>query len=706
MTPSPRSRSFSKLPKLKEEIDNIINSGMTVPFIAITESWLKDHIHDSQIYIDNFNVFRSDRKVSKNGGVVLYIHDKITVSDISYFDDDTCGGVICVCKNVKCIIACVYRPPNCAKISFSNLLNFVSEFIISHNPLNKMNVIIFGDFNFPQICWESLDFCSDSLDLCSFMEKFFLSQYVRENTRKNNILDLFITDDCNFAELVKVNNVNFSDHNIVKNFTNFFSNLSSTKITSNEQVGNLDFSKINYNLSDFESINFEFSKVDWDKFSEGPVEEFPEKFHRLVYSIVSKHSKLKPEAPKCTPNYIQRRLNTINRKLRKCKKLLLKYSVTNQQKFIIMNKRIVSLENQKIETILNARLNEERRALENIRKNNKYFFKYANKFRKTPSSPNILLDEHDNPIISHKKIADALQDQFKGVFSIPKNDSDFDHSSFNNNKKPSVLDLPDLVITEKDVILAINEIKIDSKCPNYDIPAIIIKNCKYTLCKPLKLFYQKSFNTGIVPRKYKTQLIIPLFKKGIKTKAQNYRPISLTSHIIKIFERILRKYLTFYFEVNHFFNNNQHGFRSERSCSTQLLAHITHILTNSSNGHDTDCIYVDYAKAFDKIDHGLLLKKLHSYSIPKSYINWIKNFLMERTQTVYLNNNFSYPTPVMSGVPQGSVLGPLLFIIYINDMPDVICNSQILTFADDTKIVSKISTTDDTLTYKKTLIIL
>ena len=368
-----------------------------------------------------------------------------------------------------------------------------------------------------------------------------------------------------------------------------------------------------------------------------------------------------------------------------------------------MNKRIVSLENQKIETILNARLNEERRALENIRKNNKYFFKYANKFRKTPSSPNILLDEHDNPIISHKKIADALQDQFKGVFSIPKNDSDFDHSSFNNNKKPSVLDLPDLVITEKDVILAINEIKIDSKCPNYDIPAIIIKNCKYTLCKPLKLFYQKSFNTGIVPRKYKTQLIIPLFKKGIKTKAQNYRPISLTSHIIKIFERILRKYLTFYFEVNHFFNNNQHGFRSERSCSTQLLAHITHILTNSSNGHDTDCIYVDYAKAFDKIDHGLLLKKLHSYSIPKSYINWIKKFLMERTQTVYLNNNFSYPTPVMSGVPQGSVLGPLLFIIYINDMPDVICNSQILTFADDTKIVSKISTTDDTFNLQKDL---
>ena len=153
MNPSARSKSFAKIPRLKEEINKINNSGLDVPFIAITESWLKEHIHDAQINIENFNVFRSDRKLSKNGGVLLYIHKKIIVNEVLLFDDDVCSGVICLCKNSNCIIACVYRPPNAGKESFSNLLKFLSEFITGHNPLNKLQVLIFGDFNFPQICW-------------------------------------------------------------------------------------------------------------------------------------------------------------------------------------------------------------------------------------------------------------------------------------------------------------------------------------------------------------------------------------------------------------------------------------------------------------------------------------------------------------------------------------------------------------------------
>ena len=215
MTPSPRSRSFSKIFKIKEEVEKLLTSGASIPFIAITETWLKDHVHDAQICINNFNVFRSDRKISKNGGVILYLHNRITVTKVSYYDDDFCGGVICLCQNVNFIIACVYRPPNSNKESFSNLLKFLTDFINSHNSLNKMQVIIFGDFNFPRICWDNPKFSPDSVLLDSFMDSFFFHQYIRQNTRHNNILDLLLTDNPKFVDLVKVECVDYSDHNLI-----------------------------------------------------------------------------------------------------------------------------------------------------------------------------------------------------------------------------------------------------------------------------------------------------------------------------------------------------------------------------------------------------------------------------------------------------------------------------------------------------------
>ena len=136
----------------------------------------------------------------------------------------------------------------------------------------------------------------------------------------------------------------------------------------------------------------------------------------------------------------------------------------------------------------------------------------------------------------------------------------------------------------------------------------------------------KSFDAGIVPQQYKKQLIIPIYKKGPKTMPENFRPISLTAHTIKIFERILRDKLSNYFESNSIFNSNQHGFRRQRSCATQLLSHTHYIHSGLVEGNGVDCIYIDYAKAFDKVDHGVLLKKLRYYGVGEKYVNWIHSF--------------------------------------------------------------------------------
>ena len=217
----------------------------------------------------------------------------------------------------------------------------------------------------------------------------------------------------------------------------------------------------------------------------------------------------------------------------------------------------------------------------------------------------------------------------------------------------------------------------------------------------MKFLTHISFNLIIFINK--TQQIIPLHKKGPKTNPENFRPISLTSNIIKLFERILRKKLVQYFESNQLINPNQHGFRKGHNCSTQLLTHTCNLMSCLVNGNEVDSIYIDYAKAFDKVDHNLLLQKLEDYGVTGKYKVWLENFLKGRTQVVRVNGACSYPTSVDSGVPQGSVLGPLLFIIFINDLSHSINHSNILTFADDTKLVKEICESSDTFLLQEDL---
>jgi len=166
--------------------------------------------------------------------------------------------------------------------------------------------------------------------------------------------------------------------------------------------------------------------------------------------------------------------------------------------------------------------------------------------------------------------------------------------------------------------------------------------------------------------------VIPVFKKGSKFKASSYRPISLTSTIVKILEAIVRSELLNFLIENNILNCQKHGFMNSKSCLTNLLETFEDWTRAVDEGHGVDVIYLDYSKAFDSVLHSRLVSKLEAYGIYGNLLKWLINFLNNHVQTVVVNGSHSSWVDVRSGVLHGSVLGPLLFILYINDIPNLI----------------------------------
>ena len=238
------------------------------------------------------------------------------------------------------------------------------------------------------------------------------------------------------------------------------------------------------------------------------------------------------------------------------------------------------------------------------------------------------------------------------------------------------------------------KLKVD-KSPGVDgIHPKLLFELRHELAKPIAELFIKSLNQGDVPRDWRDASITALFKKGNRSDPGNYRPVSLTSIICKIMESIIKDKIVEHLQKFKLLNDSQHGFIKGKSCLTNLLEYLENVTKVLDEGDPLDVIYLDFAKAFDKVPHKRLIKKLEAHGISGNVSRWIKNWLTDRRQRVNINGKISNWADVLSGVPQGSVLGPLLFLIYINDIDDGIM-SKIWKFADDTKICKNIKNERD-----------
>lgn len=235
-----------------------------------------------------------------------------------------------------------------------------------------------------------------------------------------------------------------------------------------------------------------------------------------------------------------------------------------------------------------------------------------------------------------------------------------------------------------------------------NIPNMMLKTCAKELAPAITSIFQQSIDTGELPTDWQNANVSPIFKKGNKHLPSNYRPVSLTSVCCRTLEHIICKFILNHLEKYNIFTHLQHGFRSGHSCETQLINTMHDIMKSYDKKEQIDLVILDFSKAFDTVPHRKLLHKLSNYGIRGNINNWIRNFLMNRHQRVVIDGVSSLPCSVDSGVPQGTVLGPLLFLYHINDLPKSV-TSQVRLFADDCLLYRTVKSLDDHLKLQQDL---
>ena len=430
------------------------------------------------------------------------------------------------------------------------------------------------------------------------MSTHILNQMVTVPTRGQNTLDLVLCNNDRLISDVKAVPTDISDLNMVSLSLSF--NPGMMEDAQATYLDEMNFRSLDFNQTDFTQLNEIFDTVNWEKLRHScTFEEFPAKLTQTVLNAC-----LDSVPRKQFPSGKPKLYNALRRKK---SKLLVRLSAAKCTSDLVRIKELenaIGLVSYEIkEAVVHYLDQNEKRVVERVETSPKYFFSYAKSFSKVKQNISALLNGNQELVTERKELANILQHQFCSLFSDPNCSS----KTVPTFKVPPLISSDtEPVLTPDKIVEAISEIKLDSAPGPDGIPSILLKRCVISLCAPIHLLGSESMSSGIVPSFYKTGFVSPLFKKGSRCEPSNYRPVTLTSHIVKVYKRVVRKHMVHYLETNNLLTDKQHGFRSNRSCLTQMLDHFDDIFEGFTRGEDTDSIYLDYAKAFDKVDLDLL----------------------------------------------------------------------------------------------------
>ena len=632
------------------------------------ETHLDKSFSSSEVFPSGYDIFRKDRKAGA-GGVFVACRPELlaTQNDKLGKNNESVWITINIAGKPPLHICSFYRTTDREETPLDNLYDDLAT--LSQRSLP--NVILLGDFNLPHIDWSNSsvgpnpeyghDLNQKFLDLSL---DFSLSQHVKDPTRENNILDLVLTTfDNNIKEVVVQSGM--SDHNMVSVELNISAKFSRKKPRIVYMFKRANYGAIKDELSRFfpsfiQNLDARSTNDNWVALKE-----------KIMFCI-SRHIPSKKLGSWSNTPWMTREIKRqINKKKRLYNKAKSSKKTCDWNKYKHYNNHVKYMLKHAYEDYLTTILED------SFANNKKKFWSFIRSTRNEDIGIPPLKSQNGNIVSEPKQKAEVLSSQYQSVFTQENLSQlpNLGHSPYPN--------LPKLTFGKAGIVKLLKDLNTSKACGPDNIPTRVLKECAEEIGPFLQAIFSQSYRNGSLPDDFRTAHISAIFKKGDRNQAANYRPVALTAIPCKIMEHIIFSHIMSHIDRHHILIDSQHGFRRGHSTESQLITTINDIAHSMDLDHgQVDAIVLDFSKAFDSVAHKRLLLKLEYYGIREEHLEWIRSWLTERTQSVRVDGELSGAVHVDSGVPQGSVLGPLFFLLYINDISDN-TTSYVKLFADD-----------------------